>query len=651
MLNRLFQSFNYYGPFTEGLTASRIKVAFVNDDGPRNLYVDKIIIGLVEEYETEAVTTYSTGTWSSPNGCDDGYKQSEILHCDGYFQYGAKVRIQRVTYSLAGQTIANKTSGPVLIEDFSSGQASDWTTYAGTWGTVNVNGNDAYRQSDTTVTASNSARPVPQSGAMTYEWTTTFESGGRAAGLHLFADTPNQTNHGNSYLIWQDSANIRIYESINNGLSSRAYTALSAVNGQTYQYKVTYDPDMGLITVWRDGVQVLSWTDSTPLTSGGYVALRTNSSQVLFDNIWVTADDGVITYFHTDHLGSVSALSDGNGNLVPDSTARYTPFGDWRTEPTTNPTLTDRGYTGHRHNNSPTGSGNDLGLIYMNARWYVPGVARFASADTLVPDPANPQSFNRYSYVLNSPINYTDPSGHLLCKIGQGPCRNPLPPDLNMPLGTGIGFIDWIGKGTIQLGCTVLLNGACEVQGDRLVSISDSVYTENAASAAMGMVAPIGMVSMPAANASGGFIRKFTQPLMSKLDDFMAKTRWGPTWRAMAEAAPDNMLVYQLDDDIAGAVYMTRGQHPSLLQHTGGKEALNLYAFEVITESQGQGIGTNLLKAAAQESIDLGYGGRLYGHAVDNETAQWLVNRGAQIVGEGRLFYFDEAAIQALLNP
>ncbi|MCA9931923.1 MAG: RHS repeat-associated core domain-containing protein [Anaerolineales bacterium] len=100
--------------------------------------------------------------------------------------------------------------------------------------------------------------------------------------------------------------------------------------------------------------------------------------------------------------------SHSDGYIVTGSLARYTPFGDWRTEPGAD--LTDRGFTGHMSNN--TGN-NDLGLIYMNARFYVPSLNRFASADTIVPDPMNPQSLNRYTYVLNSPINFADPSGHL----------------------------------------------------------------------------------------------------------------------------------------------------------------------------------------------------------------------------------------------
>ena len=48
----------------------------------------------------------------------------------------------------------------------------------------------------------------------------------------------------------------------------------------------------------------------------------------------------------------------------------------------------------------------------MNARYYVPGIARFASADTIVPEPKNPQTLNRFSYVNNQVFTLKDPSGH-----------------------------------------------------------------------------------------------------------------------------------------------------------------------------------------------------------------------------------------------
>ena len=48
----------------------------------------------------------------------------------------------------------------------------------------------------------------------------------------------------------------------------------------------------------------------------------------------------------------------------------------------------------------------------MNARYYLPEVGRFISADTMVPEPGNPQSYNRYAYVRNNPMNFTDPTGH-----------------------------------------------------------------------------------------------------------------------------------------------------------------------------------------------------------------------------------------------
>ena len=70
---------------------------------------------------------------------------------------------------------------------------------------------------------------------------------------------------------------------------------------------------------------------------------------------------------------------------------------------------TDRRFTGQREE---TG----LGLYDYAARRYDPLLGRFIQADTIVPSPQSPQSLNRYAYVLNSPLRYTDPTGH--CVFG-----------------------------------------------------------------------------------------------------------------------------------------------------------------------------------------------------------------------------------------
>ena len=68
-------------------------------------------------------------------------------------------------------------------------------------------------------------------------------------------------------------------------------------------------------------------------------------------------------------------------------------------------TQTDFGYTFQR--NLP-----DTGLMDYRARFYDPYINRFIQPDTVIPSVANPQSLNRYSYVINNPIRYTDASGH-----------------------------------------------------------------------------------------------------------------------------------------------------------------------------------------------------------------------------------------------
>ncbi|MBL8089902.1 MAG: RHS repeat-associated core domain-containing protein [Anaerolineales bacterium] len=86
---------------------------------------------------------------------------------------------------------------------------------------------------------------------------------------------------------------------------------------------------------------------------------------------------------------------------------KYLPFGGTRQLPN-QPTsgLTDYGYTGQRNLDE------DIGLMDYKARFYSPVLNRFIQPDSIVPNPYNPQMFNRFSYVGNNPINFNDPTGH-----------------------------------------------------------------------------------------------------------------------------------------------------------------------------------------------------------------------------------------------
>jgi RHS repeat-associated protein len=96
------------------------------------------------------------------------------------------------------------------------------------------------------------------------------------------------------------------------------------------------------------------------------------------------------------------AVSDAAGQAV--GRVQYDPYGEVITS-TLPMTLTDRLFTGARFDGT-------IGLYQMGARWYDPALGRWIQADTIVPEPGNPQALNRYSYVYNNPLRYTDPSGY-----------------------------------------------------------------------------------------------------------------------------------------------------------------------------------------------------------------------------------------------
>jgi RHS repeat-associated protein len=113
--------------------------------------------------------------------------------------------------------------------------------------------------------------------------------------------------------------------------------------------------------------------------------------------------DDAVVWLHGDHLGSTSLATDAAGDKI--ARRWYDPFGAQRAG---DALPTDFGFTGQRE-------AGGIGLYDYHARFYDPYLNRFIQADTIVPEPGNPQHFNRYSYVRNNPLNFTDPSGHKDC--------------------------------------------------------------------------------------------------------------------------------------------------------------------------------------------------------------------------------------------
>lgn len=124
-------------------------------------------------------------------------------------------------------------------------------------------------------------------------------------------------------------------------------------------------------------------------------------------------------YFHTDHIGSVTAISDDFGHVIEAAWggasaslmgydawgARRNPDGRYADPKSFQRQVGHREFTGHE-------AIPGVGLVNMNGRVYDPVLGRFLSPDPTVQFVANLQSLNRYSYVLNNPLRYTDPTGY-----------------------------------------------------------------------------------------------------------------------------------------------------------------------------------------------------------------------------------------------
>ncbi|WP_061235487.1 RHS repeat domain-containing protein, partial [Leptospira weilii] len=129
----------------------------------------------------------------------------------------------------------------------------------------------------------------------------------------------------------------------------------------------------------------------------------TSVNNVYLNGVRIAAlnEVGALAYFLTDQVDSVSLVLDDEGQTL--SKMQYLPYGE---------TFVQRGDSNFAPKYNSQELDRESGFYFYNARFYDPGIARFTSADTLIPDEYNSQSWNRFSYVNGNPIQYKDPTGH-----------------------------------------------------------------------------------------------------------------------------------------------------------------------------------------------------------------------------------------------
>ncbi|MBR2195529.1 MAG: VCBS repeat-containing protein [Salinivirgaceae bacterium] len=237
-------------------------------------------------------------------------------------------------------------------------------------------------------------------------------------GYAVNGNISSKNNVGNyTYDASKKHAVVQVQNSNNliQGAASLTYTAfnkVATVVQGTNTLTITYGPDRQRTKT----VLVNGSATTTTLYADNYEQRTANGTTTSYH--YVASPDGLAAvyvksgstatayYIETDHLGSIIRAYDYVGNTK--FSAAYDAWGNQTIS--TNAIGLTRGYCGHEH-------WNQFGLIDMNGRFYDPLIGRFLSPDPYVQAPDNPQNFNRYSYCLNNPLKYVDPTGYSITEL------------------------------------------------------------------------------------------------------------------------------------------------------------------------------------------------------------------------------------------
>ena len=185
-------------------------------------------------------------------------------------------------------TWSSNLASDFVNEDFEE-NSINWTDVTGTYSLSN----GAYSFGDITEQNSNSYALINQanSSIYLYEWDQTITSTdiNQRAGLHFFCDDATLSNRGNSYFVYlrENDDKVQIYSVDNNLYTLEMESSLTILTGTTYNCKVIYNPNSGKIMCYIDDEFIVEWTDSTPLTNGNSISLRSGGCSADFDDVHV----------------------------------------------------------------------------------------------------------------------------------------------------------------------------------------------------------------------------------------------------------------------------------------------------------------------------------------------------------------------------
>lgn len=193
----------------------------------------------------------------------------------------------------------------------------DWNPTVGTWSESAGN----IQQTDEANGNTKAWAAVAQTSGKTWLYHWRMKIGGtgtnRRAGIHFFGSDANGANLGNSYFVYfrTDNDKVQIYD-VNADIwtTPQADDPLTVDPNIWYDCKVTYNPASGLINVYMNNALVSTWTDTTPLTSGSYVSLRTGNCIGYYDYIKVYQSRSSTTAAITVGNATADALNYQNTN-------------------------------------------------------------------------------------------------------------------------------------------------------------------------------------------------------------------------------------------------------------------------------------------------------------------------------------------------